>query len=137
MARSAVKVADLRNETVLMVPRRDHPDRHDTIIAACGQAGFPPRAIETTFGYIDQIGLVGAGYGIALIPGAVATISSAGVVYRPVARPTIALPYVDRLECQHAQPVDQHVASGTTHMVRRIGRERCRLSLRPGCSTSM
>lgn len=96
-AKPVVKMADLREETFLMLTRRGVPDLHDAIIAACAQAGFSPRAIETAFhtagaGYVDQIGLAGAGYGIALIPGAVATLVLDGVVYRPVVKPSVALP---------------------------------------------
>ncbi|MFT4029894.1 MAG: LysR substrate-binding domain-containing protein [Protaetiibacter sp.] len=96
-AKPVVRMSELRDETFLMLTRRGVPDLHDAIIAACAQAGFSPRSIETSFqaagaGYVDQIGLAGAGYGIALIPGAVATLQIEGVVYRNVVRPSIRLP---------------------------------------------
>lgn len=98
--RSTVSISHLRNEVFLMLTRQGVPDLHDAIIAACATAGFSPRSIETRFqafhvegaGYVDQIGLVAAGYGVAVIPGGVATLSLGTIVYRPLVRPTITIP---------------------------------------------
>lgn len=96
-SRASVRVADLQDETFLMLMRQGVPDLHDAIIAACASAGFSPRSVESNFqvagpGYADQIGLVAAGYGIAVIPSAVATVMLPGVVYRPLVEPVITLP---------------------------------------------
>lgn len=92
----SVRVSDLRSEAFLMIARLGLPDLHDAVISACGAAGFSPRVIDTGLnstgaGYIDQIGLVAAGYGVALIPAAVATLAIEGAVYRPVTRPSVTL----------------------------------------------
>jgi DNA-binding transcriptional LysR family regulator len=41
-AQSEVAVADLRDETLLLFPRRLAPDYYDGIVEACRQAGFSP-----------------------------------------------------------------------------------------------
>lgn len=96
-SQAAIEVGELRDEVFLMLTRRGVPDLHDAIIAACASAGFSPKSIDTDFqvegaGYVDQIGLVAAGYGVALIPRAVATLSLASVAYRPLVKPAVSLP---------------------------------------------
>ncbi|QOR70586.1 LysR family transcriptional regulator [Ruania alkalisoli] len=93
----ALRMSDLREETFLMLVRRSAPDLHDATIAACAAVGFTPHAQDAGFqvegaGYVDQIGLVGAGYGVAVIPAAVATLTIPGVVYRPLVEPELTLP---------------------------------------------
>ncbi|GAA4180511.1 LysR family transcriptional regulator [Gryllotalpicola koreensis] len=95
--RPAVGIADLASETFMLLQRRGVPDLHDAIISACANAGFSPRSKDVEFqaegaGFVDQIGLVAAGFGIALIPAAVATLTIRGVVYRPLVKPSIMLP---------------------------------------------
>ncbi|MFD5863146.1 LysR family transcriptional regulator [Streptomyces chartreusis] len=96
-ARKRVRMNELEHENFLLLVRRLVPDLHDAIISACAQAGFSPRSRETEFqaegaGFVDQIGLVAAGFGVAIIPAGVATLAMRGVTYRPLVEPVVTLP---------------------------------------------
>ena len=95
-ALETVPLGQLAGENFLMLTRRGVPDLHDAVITACARAGFSPISVDTNLhadgaGYVDQIGLVGSGFGVAIIPSALTTLRVSSVVYRPLVKPKIAL----------------------------------------------
>ena len=88
--RSEVRLIELRDEEIMMFPRHGAPEAHDALISACLSVGFSPHhtMIDGT-SYTDQIGFVGAGLGVSLVPSKLATIVTPDVVYRPVVDPPV------------------------------------------------
>lgn len=54
---------------------------------ACRAAGFEPRIDTRVHSYPMVLSMVGAGFGVALVPG-LAAVAQRGVTYLPIARPT-------------------------------------------------
>ena len=66
---TAVTLDQLKDERLLLSPRRNAPEAYDAIIGACIDRGFSAHdfTVDMT-SYIDQVGLVAAGMGISLLP---------------------------------------------------------------------
>lgn len=89
-AREEIRLNDLRDEEIMMFPRHGAPEAHDALISACLSVGFSPKhtMIDGTT-YTDQIGFVGAGLGVSLVPKRLATVMIPDVVYRPIVAPPV------------------------------------------------
>lgn len=87
VSRKQVPLGKLKNETLIMFPRRMNPVMYDEIIAACHQAGFSPKAIREVAPRSVAIGLVAAGAGIATIASSLQHTCVKGTCYRPLASP--------------------------------------------------
>lgn len=87
---SDVDLGQLRDETIMLSPRFAAPEAQDAILAACLERGFSAHRITVEGStYTDQIGLVAAGLGVALLPSHLANISLRGICYVPVSAPPI------------------------------------------------
>ncbi len=82
--RPSVPLQALAAEPFLMLRRPDGGGLHDRIIAACQTAGFSPAVAQQAGQLQTLVGLVAAGAGVALVPGALEELRRPGVVYRPV-----------------------------------------------------
>lgn len=93
-----VSLAALAGEPFVMSARRLGPSFHDQLIALCQHAGFSPRITQEGRQMQTLVGLVAAGFGVALVPASVVDPGRADVVFRPldVAAPP-ALTHVDLL----------------------------------------
>ena len=94
----AVTLAALASEPFVMSARRLGPAFHDQLIALCQHAGFSPRIAQEARQMQTLVGLVAAGFGIALVPASVVDASRPDVVFRPIlSEAPPALAHVDLL----------------------------------------
>jgi DNA-binding transcriptional LysR family regulator len=83
--RRAVRLAELADESFILVPRTIGPGWHDVVTAACRGAGFSPHVIQESSRSTSAVHFVAAGLGITVVPGWLAAMAVAGVVYLPIA----------------------------------------------------
>ena len=81
----ALGLAALAKEPFLLFPRFTSPGFYDSIISACQQAGFTPRLGQEAPDIPSLVHLVGAGFGVSVVPAALAQIHAEGVAYVPIA----------------------------------------------------
>lgn len=77
--RDAVRLEELAGEPMVMFPRRGSPLFHSRIMAMCERAGFTPRVVQQATQIHTVAGLVGAGIGLAIIPGTARNLQPPGV----------------------------------------------------------
>lgn len=77
--RKAVRLKELEGEPMVMFPRRGSPLFHSRIVAMCERAGFTPRVVQQATQIHTVAGLVGAGIGLAIIPGTARNLQPRGV----------------------------------------------------------
>lgn len=75
----AVRLAELAGEPMVMFPHRGSPLFHSRIMTMCERAGFTPRVVQQATQIHTVAGLVGAGIGLAIIPGTVRNLQPRGV----------------------------------------------------------
>jgi DNA-binding transcriptional LysR family regulator len=85
--RAAVKLKELASEPFVLFHRSQQPGYADVVLAVCAAAGFQPRLAQEATEVQTAIGLVGAGFGVCLVPQAVNGLRRPGVVYRPLEKP--------------------------------------------------
>ncbi|QBI19770.1 LysR family transcriptional regulator [Egibacter rhizosphaerae] len=85
--REAVDLAELAAEPFVLFPREHVPMVYDHLVAVCRLAGFRPREGAQALQYATMLGLVTAGYGVAVVPAAVRVVGSAHVRYLPLRDP--------------------------------------------------
>lgn len=90
--RSAVRLRELEGEPIVMFPHRGSPLFHSRIMTMCERAGFTPRVVQQATQIHTVAGLVGAGIGLAIIPGTTRNLQPKGVHF---------LEIVDRPEPVH------------------------------------
>jgi DNA-binding transcriptional LysR family regulator len=74
----------LADEPWILFPANEGPGLHNTIMSACGVAGFVPRVAQRAVQMETIVGLVAAGLGVALVPRPFETTGWAGVVFRSI-----------------------------------------------------
>jgi DNA-binding transcriptional LysR family regulator len=84
-AQSQVRLEDLADDDFVMFSAQGVPGLHSRITALCRQAGFVPRTVQEAVQFPTVLGLVAAGLGVSIVPGAVRALATPGVVYKPVA----------------------------------------------------
>lgn len=77
--RTAVWLEELAGEPMVMFPHRGSPLFHSRIMAMCERAGFAPRVVQQATQIHTVAGLVGAGIGLAIIPGTARNLQPRGV----------------------------------------------------------
>ena len=83
-AQREVALARLAREPFLMFPRTTSPGFYDSIISACQQAGFSPRLGQEAPDIPSLVHLVGAGFGVSVVPMSITQIRAEGVNYLPI-----------------------------------------------------
>jgi DNA-binding transcriptional LysR family regulator len=87
-----IALADLRPESFIRLSPSAAPMFHDLIQKACAGAGFVPAVVHEAGHILTVLGLVGAGLGVAVVPGWLRTRPSDGVVFRSLSgAPTIKI----------------------------------------------
>jgi DNA-binding transcriptional LysR family regulator len=84
-ARASVSLSGLGAETLILFPRNIGPGLYDAITTACQRAGFMPRLGQEAPQISSIVPMVGAGFGVSIVPQSVSQIQVAGVVYLPIA----------------------------------------------------
>lgn len=83
-ALSSLPLSRLASEPFVMTPREKGPGFHDQILELCRLAGFSPVIAQFARQMQTVLGLVSAGFGVALVPASLAATRREGVVFRPV-----------------------------------------------------
>ena len=84
-ARRRIRVADLRQEDLVMHPARGRSVMHGLVTSLCQEAGFLPRVRHEVAETSTLVTFVAAGLGVAVVPEPVAALGVPGAVYRPLA----------------------------------------------------
>lgn len=84
-ARTSVRLEELQGEPMVMFPHRGSPLFHSRIMAMCEGAGFTPRVVQEATQIHTVAGLVGAGIGLAIIPGTARNLQPRGVHFLEIA----------------------------------------------------
>jgi DNA-binding transcriptional LysR family regulator len=82
--RRSLKLKELAGERFIMFPRHTATENHDTLIGACVRAGFSPMAKIVLGTYLEHVGIVAAGLGVAVVPATISRFSIPDVVYIPL-----------------------------------------------------
>lgn len=85
--REVADLAEFAAEPFVLFPREHVPMVYDHLIAVCRLAGFRPREGAQALQYATMLGVVAAGYGVAVVPAAVRVVGSAHVRYLPLRDP--------------------------------------------------
>ncbi len=84
-AGAPVSLSALAEETFLLFPRAIGAGLYDAITSACQRAGFLPRLGQEAPQIVSIAPLVGAGFGVSIVPRSTTQIQTAEVVYLPIA----------------------------------------------------
>jgi DNA-binding transcriptional LysR family regulator len=84
-ARSKVRVADLRDEDLIVHSGRGRSAMYDAVSALCRDAGFEPVIRHEVAETSTLVTFVAAALGVAIVPEPVSELMVAGAVYRPLA----------------------------------------------------
>jgi DNA-binding transcriptional LysR family regulator len=76
-----LKVADLRDEALILVRRRGAPGLYENVLALCRAAGFEPRVAHEVERMMTNLNLVSAGAGISVVPQSMRGVYPHAVVY--------------------------------------------------------
>jgi len=79
-----IALADLAEESFILLGKSVCMSFHDAVIAACRQAGFAPIIGQQVARITSIVDLVAAGLGVALVPRSISKIAIDGVVYRDI-----------------------------------------------------
>lgn len=84
-SRSKVRVADLRDEDLIVHTGHGRSAMYDAVSALCRDAGFEPAIRHEVAETSTLVTFVAAALGVAIVPEPVAQLVVAGTVYRPLA----------------------------------------------------
>jgi DNA-binding transcriptional LysR family regulator len=84
-AGAPVSLSALAEETFLLFPRAVGEGLYDAITSACQRAGFLPRLGQEAPQIVSIAPLVGAGFGVSIVPRSTTQIQMEEVVYLPIA----------------------------------------------------
>ena len=77
--RESIHLNELVDELMIMFPKRGSPLFHSRVMTMCESAGFTPRVVQQATQIHTVAGLVGAGLGLAIIPGTALNLHLKGV----------------------------------------------------------
>lgn len=83
-SQAEIALTDLAQEDFILFARHYSPASFDTLVCACRDSGFSPRVLHEVRNATSQIGFVGCGQGIALLPMSMKKLASEKVVFRPL-----------------------------------------------------
>lgn len=83
-ASTEVRLEDISDESFVMSARALGQGFHDQLLALCKGAGFLPRIVQQARQIQTVLGLVAAGYGVALVPASFKHLGLQDVVFRPL-----------------------------------------------------
>lgn len=85
LARAAsVRLAQLKDESFMIFPADRIPSLHAKFMFACADAGFSPRVVLEAWQMPSMVGLVAAGFGVALLPSQITAMPHRGVVFKRI-----------------------------------------------------
>ncbi len=123
----AVSISALAEEPFVLFPRSYALNYFDQIVGLCRAAGFSPRIAQEVMQLPTIVGLVGAGFGISLLPESLTKLRFPGVEYRPLqeaeARVTMLLAWLRELHDPGLQPVLDGFVKAARETAASYGRE--------------
>lgn len=100
-----IRLRSVRDESWVMVSREMGAGFYQQTFNLCLQAGFTPR-VSMEVGEIQTVvGLVAAGFGVALVPGTAADMRRRGAVYVPLSSPRTTVEICVAYLREHRSPV--------------------------------
>jgi len=99
----AVDLAELQDETFIVLPRPNAPGVHDLHVGICLSYGFSPKTIEEG-NSPAALNMVAMGLGVALIPASLERANLKGMVCRPLDRPTPTIDLTVSYQRENATP---------------------------------
>jgi DNA-binding transcriptional LysR family regulator len=120
--RKRFTLADLADESFVLIPRYAGPVLFDDIIARCRDAGFSPRVAQEAAGWHTMVSLVSAGVGLAFVPASFARVQGSGVAYRTLRELGVSLGLVAVWRRGEKSPVRERFLTA----LRAVGRARPR-----------
>ncbi|WP_374621061.1 LysR family transcriptional regulator [Pandoraea sp.] len=84
---TAVPMAAIAAQKLILYRRRTGQGLYDAIIAACHGAGFSPNIEQEAPRLLTTLSLVAAGLGVSVVPASLMRMQVEGIVYRPLAPP--------------------------------------------------
>ena len=90
--RARIPLALLATEPWVLFPREMKTWYVELVLAACASAGFVPRVVQEASQMHTLRALVSAGFGVTMLPSAVATVPSRDIVFRPLSGRAPRLP---------------------------------------------
>lgn len=125
-ARTAITLAELENEPLVLFPTGLRPSFIDRVHDLCRQAGFTPNVAAEVADVVHGIALVASGGGLSLVPDSATNLHVPGVTYRPLhetPRPRIDLCCIYR-DDDHSPVLNALLTSmrGSVMANRRLGR---------------
>lgn len=83
--RRRVRYEDLREDGLVIWPRKAAPESFDDVIEGCRRAGFSPTVVQETEGAYTILALVAAGVGVSVLAGSYQALRGGDVVFVPLA----------------------------------------------------
>jgi DNA-binding transcriptional LysR family regulator len=88
--RRRARYEDLREDGLVIWPRKAAPESFDDVIEGCRRAGFSPKVVQEADGAYTILALVSAGVGVSVLAGSYEALRPGGVVFVPlVGRQTV------------------------------------------------
>lgn len=84
---SPINIRTLSEETLIIPSKRASPGYFDRLSHLCAKAPFTPAATESAEGMHNILGMIAAGYGVAILPQVLVNVPAQGWVTRPLAAP--------------------------------------------------
>lgn len=83
-AQTSISLSELAEESFVMFVRELSPYNYDNVINSCAAAGFYPKMRFAARQWLTVSALVGAGFGVALVPSSIASSGIRGASFRPL-----------------------------------------------------
>lgn len=83
-ARTAIRLAELEGEPLVLFPSGPRPSFIDVVARMCRDTGFEPTVVAEVADVVHGIALVASGGAVALVPESARNLRVPGVVHRPL-----------------------------------------------------
>lgn len=89
-ARTAVALAELEGEPLVLYPTGSRPSFIDRVHELCRACGFTPLVAQEVSDAVHAVALVATGFGVCVVPHSATAMAIPGITYRPLHHPTPA-----------------------------------------------
>lgn len=89
-ARTAVALAELEGEPLVLYPTGSRPSFIDRVHELCRACGFAPLVAQEVSDAVHAVALVATGFGACVVPQSATAMAIPGITYRPLHHPTPA-----------------------------------------------
>lgn len=110
-AATRLRLVDLAGVGIVLPRHELAPNVHDRLREIFAAAGVRPHVTQQALQYPTVLGLVAAGYGVALVPAAVSALAPTGVTYVPVADSHATTELILAISTRRQRPVVEHATT--------------------------